>query len=373
MSSSPRVTAVIVGLGNIGSYAADLLLRSGRIPRLVVIDHDTYEPDNLSQQAIAPADVGLPKAVAQARRLRRIHPAVEVVALVTAVERAPLGYLRAAVVLGCLDSRRARQVTAEACWHLGVPYVDAGVLAGGLLARVNTYVPDPSRPCLECAWDELDYALLEQTYACVGTRSAAATNAPASLGALAAALQVIEATKQLNESSAATLSGRQLIVDAESHGHFVSEFARSPRCRFHHETWSIEELVIDFSRVTLAELCERLGASAISLPGHHFVTQLVCRDCGGTRACLRASGRLDNQLTCRRCGGAMLSVPRGASDALAVATLSRVQRARTLRSLGLAPRDVIEVKVGDEDRHFELLAPIAQPTHGDDSNERHCA
>ena len=45
---------------------------------MVLIDHDVYEERNLISQDIASANLGRSKAQLQARRLRRINPALEV-------------------------------------------------------------------------------------------------------------------------------------------------------------------------------------------------------------------------------------------------------------------------------------------------------
>jgi molybdopterin/thiamine biosynthesis adenylyltransferase len=175
---------VIVGAGgNIGSHLVPHIGRMPRVGRVTLIDKDVYEASNLLTQDITPRDVAKLKAHVQARRLRRVNPALRVTAIADAVERVPLGTLRADVILSCLDSRIARQHLNQFAWRLGVPLIDAGVEAGGLLARVNVYVAGPDSPCLECAWDDRDYEALEQTYPCFGPASSvASTNAPSSLG-----------------------------------------------------------------------------------------------------------------------------------------------------------------------------------------------
>jgi hypothetical protein len=70
------------------------------------------------------------------------------------------------VLLGALDSRRARQVLAsEMGWPLGVPVVDGGV-GEGLLGRVQVFLPGPSAACLECTWGREDYRQLAAEYPC---------------------------------------------------------------------------------------------------------------------------------------------------------------------------------------------------------------
>lgn len=74
-------SVVIVGAGNIGSHAVPLIARTPEIGRVTIIDRDRYDETNVRSQDIAPADVGRPKALVQARRARRINPALVVTAL----------------------------------------------------------------------------------------------------------------------------------------------------------------------------------------------------------------------------------------------------------------------------------------------------
>ena len=95
--TTAQATLVVVGAGgNIGSHLVPHLGRMARVGRVVLIDRDAYEPANLTSQDITPRDIGRPKALVQARRLRAINPALEVAAVVGAVEDQPLGLLRGA-------------------------------------------------------------------------------------------------------------------------------------------------------------------------------------------------------------------------------------------------------------------------------------
>jgi molybdopterin/thiamine biosynthesis adenylyltransferase len=152
---------VVVGAGgNIASHLVAHLARARTAREIALIDPDTYDETNLWSQDIRRRDVGRPKAVVQARRLREIDPTLVLDTFVSAVEAVPLGALRADVLLACLDSRAARRAVNTLAWRLGVPWVDAGVHADGRLARVNVHRPGPEAPCYLCAWDELVVALV---------------------------------------------------------------------------------------------------------------------------------------------------------------------------------------------------------------------
>ena len=65
----------VVGLGGVGSAAAEVLARSG-VGRLTLIDQDVFSLSNCNRQLGAlHSTLGLPKAEALARRVRDINPA----------------------------------------------------------------------------------------------------------------------------------------------------------------------------------------------------------------------------------------------------------------------------------------------------------
>lgn len=65
---------MVIGLGGVGSYAAEALARSG-IGALVLVDGDTVAPSNLNRQLIAlHSTVGMPKTEAARQRIADINP-----------------------------------------------------------------------------------------------------------------------------------------------------------------------------------------------------------------------------------------------------------------------------------------------------------
>ena len=165
--TSPAV--FVAGAGNIGSYALPLLARLPRVRRLVVCDPDVYEAANRIGQNIGSQDVGRSKALVQADALRKLRPDLEVDAFAVPLEDLPLGALRGAVVVSCLDSRLARLRLGERAWRVSSVFVDAGVDGVAGQVRVNVYVPGPWGPCFECALDAASYDALEQDYPCAGS------------------------------------------------------------------------------------------------------------------------------------------------------------------------------------------------------------
>ena len=342
---------VVAGAGgNIGSHLAPHLARMPEVERVVLIDRDIYEPRNVANQAIAPRDVGTPKAIVQARRLVETRPNLEVQAIHAPLESLPLGAWRADLIVAALDSRAARQAVNERAWRMGVPWVDSGVLGSEWLARVNVYVPGDGAPCTECAWSDEDYRLLEQLYPCGAAAEAAPNGASAELGALAAAMLALECRKMLAGETACAAIGRQATFNARWHTFSMTSFRRNPRCRFDHATWHIEPLGCDTRRMRIADLIELAGAARV--PGQRFVRRLVCPACCGDKRLFHLDGSLDAAR--RRCGACRR--PMAASGFDIVETLdrdlSREVREMTLEEAGLRIGDVVEAG----DRHLEITA-----------------
>ena len=219
----------IGGGGNIGSHLIAHLARLREVGELLLIDSGTYEAKDIRSQEINPGDVGRFKALVQAQRASQINPGLRITAISERVENVPWGLLNADVILTGLDSKASRCAVNLIAWRLGIPWIDAAVEADGLLARISVFRPGPNRSCMECAWDERDYATLDQRHLCQPESEAPATNATSSLGALAAALQAIECGKVLDGDWEHVAVDRQLLVDARSGALQVTTFSRNRR------------------------------------------------------------------------------------------------------------------------------------------------
>ena len=69
---------IIFGVGGVGSYAAEALIRTG-LTHLTIVDGDTVQPSNINRQLPATrATMGLPKVEALKARLLEINPDAEI-------------------------------------------------------------------------------------------------------------------------------------------------------------------------------------------------------------------------------------------------------------------------------------------------------
>lgn len=72
-----RAHVLVVGLGGVGAYAAEMVARAG-VGRMTLADADTVSTTNINRQLVAlHSTVGRPKAEVLAERLRDINPAIE--------------------------------------------------------------------------------------------------------------------------------------------------------------------------------------------------------------------------------------------------------------------------------------------------------
>ncbi|WP_348716913.1 tRNA threonylcarbamoyladenosine dehydratase [uncultured Alistipes sp.] len=72
-----RAHVLIVGLGGVGAYAAEMIARAG-VGRLTLADADTVNVTNINRQLVAlRSTVGRPKGEVLAERLRDIDPGIE--------------------------------------------------------------------------------------------------------------------------------------------------------------------------------------------------------------------------------------------------------------------------------------------------------
>ena len=152
-------TAVIVGLGALGSNSANLLARAG-VGTLRLVDRDIVDRTNLQRQSLfeeEDAAQSLPKAEAAVRYLNtvnseiRYEPITEDINPVN-IERIVTG---AAVVVDGLDNFYTRALVNEACVKHGIPWAYGACL--GTYGSAATIIPGASA-CLNCLLPQIGQA-----------------------------------------------------------------------------------------------------------------------------------------------------------------------------------------------------------------------
>lgn len=146
-----NATALVVGVGGLGSWVAELLARAG-VGRLRLVDDDRVELTNIHRQALydeADAEAATPKVLAAAERIARINAGVIVETARTRLDRTNISTLAADVdlILDGTDSFATRFLINDFAVKHARPWVFAGVV--GAEAQTMTIVP-PRTACLRC-------------------------------------------------------------------------------------------------------------------------------------------------------------------------------------------------------------------------------
>ncbi len=72
---------LVVGLGGVGAYAAEMICRAG-VGRMTIVDADTVQPTNINRQLPAlHSTIGRAKAEVLAERFRQINPEIQLTVL----------------------------------------------------------------------------------------------------------------------------------------------------------------------------------------------------------------------------------------------------------------------------------------------------
>ena len=137
---------VVVGIGGVGSWAAEALARSG-VGRLTLIDLDHVAESNVNRQVHAlESNFGAAKVVAMRERIAAINPACVVQAVEEFIDESNVAVLipPCDAVIDAIDQVRAKAALIAHCRRAGVPVVTTGA-AGGRSDPTRIEVLDLSR------------------------------------------------------------------------------------------------------------------------------------------------------------------------------------------------------------------------------------
>lgn len=217
-----RGKVVIAGCGALGSAQANALVRAG-VGRVRIVDRDTVEESNLQRQMLfdeADAAENLPKAIAAARKLKRINSEVEVEGIVADLESRNAENLLGGfdLILDGTDNFETRYLLNDVSVKLSIPWIYGAVIAS--YAATLTILPGRTA-CLVCVFPKPPQGM-HDTCDTVGVISPAVN--------WAAAVQVTEAFKILlgREDE---LHGSLLAYDVWKNQFQEVRPQKDPRCR----------------------------------------------------------------------------------------------------------------------------------------------
>jgi molybdopterin/thiamine biosynthesis adenylyltransferase len=148
-SKLKKARVIVMGAGGLGCPASFYLVAAG-IGHVAVVDKEIVELSNLNRQVLHWSDdIGRPKGVSMAEKLRQLNPEVTVEALqkVVTTNNARQIIKGFTVVVDALDNWRTRFLLNKACVKEKIPFVHAGV--HGLYGQITTILPGKG-PCLQC-------------------------------------------------------------------------------------------------------------------------------------------------------------------------------------------------------------------------------
>lgn len=145
-------TALIIGLGGLGSPSAMYLASSG-VGHLILVDHDIVELSNLQRQIIhTTKSIGNHKVDSAKRTLLDLNPDIKITEI-TSISDNTIGSLvnEADVVLDGTDNFDTRFMINKACVLGKTPLVSASVIKmEGQLSVFRGYQKD--KPCYQCLY-----------------------------------------------------------------------------------------------------------------------------------------------------------------------------------------------------------------------------
>ena len=148
---------IIVGVGGVGSVAAEMLTRCG-IGELVLFDYDKVQVENMNRMFYTPSQIGMVKVDAASATLRIINPTVNIVTHninICSVDSyqvllRELDDPNTNLLLCCVDNYAARLTINRACMQTKRTWMESGVSETAMSGHIQTMIPGVSA-CFECA------------------------------------------------------------------------------------------------------------------------------------------------------------------------------------------------------------------------------
>jgi len=214
-----RASALIVGMGGLGSPAAYYLAAAG-IGRLGIADGDQVDLSNLQRQILHfTQDIGRSKVESAREKLTALNPdcSVEMHQCAVTQDNADAIVSQYDLVIDATDNFDSRFVLNKACLAAGKLFVHAAVLS--MAGRVMTVLPHKG-PCLRCVFREPPAPTAKST---------SELGVLGSVPGLVACVQASEAVKYLL-GQGELLVGRILVVDCLAMSFETVAVLRDPEC-----------------------------------------------------------------------------------------------------------------------------------------------
>ncbi len=143
-------TVAIIGVGALGSAAAEILTRAG-IRNLILIDRDIIEESNLQRQTFyTQKDCGSWKAEIAAKNCKAINPKIKIKVIKEHLDHTNINQIKADLILDGTDNFFTRFLINDYAQKNKTPWIFASVLGTkGQVAEIS-----PEGPCFHCIFQE---------------------------------------------------------------------------------------------------------------------------------------------------------------------------------------------------------------------------
>ena len=214
-------SVLCIGAGGLGCASLPYLVGAG-VGRIVIVDPDRIERDNLQRQVLyGEADLGQAKAEVAARRLADLNPDIRIEAVSERLDTDNIERLLEAcdLIIDGSDNYPTKYLAGDASIKFDVPLIYGS--ATGMEAMVTVFAPGRG-PCLRCLFPQAPQGWVPNC-------NEAGVLGP--LVGLAGAAQAVEAIKLLSGSDTQSLIGRLWMCDARDLSIRTLAIRRRADCR----------------------------------------------------------------------------------------------------------------------------------------------
>mmetsp|Transcript_46091 Transcript_46091/g.87940 ORF Transcript_46091/g.87940 Transcript_46091/m.87940 type:complete len:447 (-) Transcript_46091:325-1665(-) len=154
-------TVAIVGIGGVGSVAAEMMTRCG-VGGLLLYDYDSVELANMNRLFFRPEQAGMTKTDAAIQTLADINPDVKLEGYTSNIctvdgfdgfiksLKGRDGKSRVDLILSCVDNYEARMVVNQAALEMDQVWMESGVSEDAVSGHIQLLLPGETA-CFECA------------------------------------------------------------------------------------------------------------------------------------------------------------------------------------------------------------------------------
>jgi len=358
-----KAVVMVAGAGALGNEIIKNLALLG-VGKILIYDIDKIENTNLTRSVLyRTEDIGRYKAEVSAERAMEINPDIKAYAFVSnLIDDVGLGiFRRITAVIGGLDNREARLAVNQACYKVGIPYIDGAIEALNGIARV--FVPGKGA-CYECTMTETDWKLINKRKSCAlltheQMAEGKIPTTPTSSSVIAG-IEVQEFLKLVHsDRNLPSLIGKGFVFNGMTHDSYVVEYQEKPDCMSHDTYDNIIENNWSVNNMTFGELLDKIrkdkGSEAVIDLDRDIAVSAKC-SCGNSRDLFKPLHKLKKEdILCSVCGNDMRF---DLIHTIGFGDIGNKLLDKTVGSVGIPPMHIVSGRVGMDISYYEFTADM---------------